>query len=85
MRIPRLRVGSGCDPCRGRETAVRLGCDRCVGERGAFLGVSGFGASGEEDERFGGTSPLADAVLGAVRDKLEAALADGSTADQDQR
>ena len=34
------------------EAAVRQGWDRYVGERGGFVGMSGFGASGPEDELF---------------------------------
>ena len=36
----------------GIEAAVRLGWDRWIGERGAFVGMTGFGASGPGDELF---------------------------------
>ena len=34
------------------EAAVRLGWDRWIGERGGFIGMSSFGASGPGDELF---------------------------------
>ena len=36
----------GAAPRVAVEAAVRLGWDRWIGERGAFIGMSGFGASG---------------------------------------
>jgi transketolase len=51
----------------GIEAAIRLGWDRWIGERGGFVGMSGFGASGPGDElfrRFGITpQAVADAAL----------------------
>ncbi|MBU6494693.1 MAG: transketolase, partial [Burkholderiales bacterium] len=43
----------------GIEAAVRLGWDRYLGERGAFVGMTGFGASGPAEalyEHFGITA-----------------------------
>ena len=34
------------------EAAVRLGWDRYIGEDGGFVGMSGYGASGPEDQLF---------------------------------
>jgi transketolase len=36
----------------GIEAAARLGWDRWIGDRGAFIGMSTFGASGPGDELF---------------------------------
>jgi transketolase len=49
----------GRAPRIGVEAAVRLGWDRWLGERGAFVGMNGFGASGPADklyQRFGITA-----------------------------
>jgi transketolase len=34
------------------EAAVRLGWDRYIGEDGGFVGMTGYGASGPEDQLF---------------------------------
>ncbi len=50
------RAGSVRVAC---EAAMRFGWDRCLGERGGFVGMSGFGASGPADrlyEHFGITA-----------------------------
>jgi transketolase len=36
----------------GVEAAVRFGWDRYLGERGAFVGMTGFGASGPADQLY---------------------------------
>jgi transketolase len=51
----------------GVEAAVRFGWERWLGERGAFVGMAGFGASGPAEalyERFGIT---ADAIVAQAR------------------
>jgi transketolase len=42
----------GAAPRVGVEAAVRLGWDRWIGERGAFIGMTGFGASGPGPELY---------------------------------
>ncbi|MGD9657989.1 MAG: transketolase [Methylocystis sp.] len=50
------------------EAAVRLGWDRWLGERGAFIGMSGFGASGPGPELYNHFGITAKAVAEAARD-----------------
>ena len=54
----------------GVEAAVRLGWDRYVGEDGGFVGMDGFGASGEPGELFAHFGITAEAVADAVRERL---------------
>ncbi len=54
----------------GVEAAVRLGWDRYVGESGDFIGMSGFGASGDKDDLFRHYRITAEAVADAVRRRL---------------
>ncbi len=43
----------GADAVRiGIEAAVRFGWDRYLGERGGFVGMTGFGASGPAEALF---------------------------------
>ncbi|MGV7216266.1 transketolase [Bradyrhizobium sp. UFLA05-112] len=60
------------------EAAVRLGWDHWIGDRGGFVGMSSFGASGPADAlfvHFGITAEkVAGMALGLLRDKLTAAL-----------
>ncbi|MFZ3181111.1 MAG: transketolase [Methylocystis silviterrae] len=49
------------------EAAVRLGWDRWIGERGAFIGMSGFGASGPAGELYKHFGVTAEAVADAAR------------------
>ena len=60
----------GSAPRVGVEAAVRLGWDRWIGERGAFIGMSGFGASGPGPELYKhfGITPeaVADAAAALV-------------------
>ena len=52
-QTPDYRAGVlGTAPRVGIEAAVRLGWDRWIGERGAFIGMSGFGASGPGPELY---------------------------------
>ena len=52
------------------EAAVRLGWDRYIGEDGGFVGMSGFGASGPEDELFAHFGITSEAVAAEVRKRL---------------
>ena len=54
----------------GVEAAVRLGWDRYVGEDGGFVGMSGFGASGPEQELFEHFGITPEAVAAEVRKRL---------------
>ena len=49
------------------EAAVRLGWDRWIGPEGSFIGMSGFGASGSEDDLWRHFGITAEAVAAAVR------------------
>ncbi|MCQ4191609.1 transketolase [Methylocystis suflitae] len=49
------------------EAAARLGWDRWIGERGAFIGMSGFGASGPASELYKHFGVTAEAVADAAR------------------
>src|SRR5512139_3609354 len=62
-------LGQGCVRV-GVEAAMRFGWDRYLGERGAFVGMTGFGASGPADalyEHFGITPA---AIVAAARQGL---------------
>jgi transketolase len=52
------------------EAAVRQGWDRWIGEDGAFIGMTGFGASGPEHELFEHFGITAEKVAAAVRARL---------------
>lgn len=54
------------------EAAVRLGWDRWIGERGAFIGMSGFGASGPAGELYKHFGVTAEAVAEAARTLVKA-------------
>ena len=54
------------------EAAVRLGWDRWIGERGAFVGMSGFGASGPAGELYKHFGITAEAVAEAARTLVKA-------------
>ncbi|KAF0208608.1 MAG: transketolase [Methylocystaceae bacterium] len=54
------------------EAAVRLGWDRWIGERGAFIGMSGFGASGPAGELYKHFGVTAEAVADAARTLVKA-------------
>jgi transketolase len=57
----------GDAPRIGVEAAVRLGWDRWIGPEGAFIGMSGFGASGAEEDLWRHFGITAEAVAAAVR------------------
>jgi transketolase len=52
------------------EAAVRLGWDRWIGPEGDFVGMSGFGASGSEDDLWRHFGITAEAVAAAVRQQV---------------
>ncbi|GJD50351.1 Transketolase [Methylobacterium crusticola] len=52
------------------EAAVRLGWDRYVGEAGGFVGMSGYGASGAEDDLFAHFGITPERVAEEVRRRL---------------
>lgn len=52
------------------EAAVRQGWDRYIGEEGSFVGMSGFGASGPEDELFVHFGITPEHVIAEVRARL---------------
>jgi transketolase len=52
------------------EAAVRFGWDRWLGSRGAFVGMSGFGASGGADELYRHFGITAEAVVKRARKLL---------------
>ena len=52
------------------EAAVRLGWDRYIGADGGFIGMSGFGASGPEDELFAHFGITPERVVAEVRVRL---------------
>ena len=54
----------------GVEAAVRLGWDRYVGEYGGFVGMSGFGATGPEQELYEHFGIAPEAVAAEVRKRL---------------
>jgi transketolase len=56
----------GQAPRVGVEAASRLGWDRWLGERGAFVGMSGFGASGPADKLYQRFNITAEAVANAA-------------------
>ncbi|MCW5634689.1 MAG: transketolase [Rubrivivax sp.] len=52
------------------EAAVRFGWERWLGERGAFVGMAGFGASGPADELYRHFGITVEAVVAAARQGL---------------
>jgi transketolase len=56
----------GSAPRVGVEAAARLGWDRWIGENGAFIGMTGFGASAPADELYKHFSITAEAVAKAA-------------------
>ena len=64
----------GSAPRVAVEAATRLGWDRWIGERGAFVGMNGFGASAPATDlyRHFGITPdgVADAALKLVAARL---------------
>ena len=56
----------GTAPRVGIEAAVRQGWDRWIGERGAFIGMNGFGASGPAAALYAHFGITAEAVVAAA-------------------
>jgi len=54
----------------GVEAAIRLGWDRWLGDRGAFVGMSGFGESAPYQELYKHFGITAEAVVDAVKARL---------------
>jgi transketolase len=61
----------GAGPRVAVEAAVRQGWDRIIGSHGGFVGMSGFGASGAEDELYRHFGLTPGRVAEAVRALLE--------------
>ena len=57
----------GDAPCVGIEAGVRHGWDRWLGRKAAFVGMSGFGASGPAEDLYRHFGITADAVAAAAR------------------
>ena len=51
----------------GVEAALRFGWDRWLGERGGFVGMRGFGASGAADELYRHFGITAEAIVAKAR------------------
>lgn len=60
----------GTAPRVAVEAAVRLGWDRYIGPDGAFIGMSGFGASGSGEELYSHFGITASAIVADVRSRL---------------
>ncbi|MET1412672.1 transketolase [Roseibium sp. HPY-6] len=54
------------------EAGIRMGWDRFIGNDGLFVGMTGFGASGPYKELYEHFGITKDAVVAAVKEKLEA-------------
>jgi transketolase len=52
------------------EAGVKLGWERYIGEKGAFVGMSSFGASAPVDAVFKGFNITAEAVVAAAKKVL---------------
>jgi transketolase len=66
----RSRVIGTSTPRVAVEAAVRLGWDRYIGADGGFVGMSGFGTSGPEDELFAHFDITPERIVSEVRDRL---------------
>jgi transketolase len=51
----------------GCEAALRFGWDRWLGERGGFVGMPGFGASGPAPQLYQHFGITAEAIVGEAR------------------
>ncbi len=70
-QTPEYRAGVlGTAPRVGVEAAVRLGWDRWLGDGGAFIGMSGFGASGPGPELYKHFGITPEAVAAAAEGLL---------------
>jgi len=54
----------------GVEAAIRLGWDRWLGDKGAFVGMAGFGESAPYQELYKHFGITAEAVVDAVKARL---------------
>ncbi len=61
----------GSAPCVAVEAAVRMGWDQWIGRKGAFVGMSGFGASAPAPELYKQFGITADAVVEAARAQVK--------------
>ncbi len=57
----------GSAPCVAVEAGVRLGWDQWIGRGGAFVGMSGFGASAPADDLYKHFGITSDAVVAAAK------------------
>ena len=64
------RAVLGSAPRVGIEAALRFGWDRWLGERGAFVGMNGFGASAPAGELYKHFGITAEAVVAAAKTLL---------------
>ncbi len=62
-------LGQGCVRV-GVEAALRFGWDRYLGERGAFVGMTGYGASGPADQLYEHFGITPAAIVAAARQCL---------------
>ena len=62
------------------EAALRLGWDRFIGSDGAFVGMTGFGASAPAEELFKYFGITADAVATAARERVKNGVPKGEDA-----
>lgn len=62
-------LGEGCVRV-AVEAAVRMGWDRYIGENGAFVGMTGFGASGDQADLYRHFGITAEAVAAAAQERL---------------
>ena len=63
-------LGQGCVRV-GVEAALRFGWDRYLGEQGAFVGMTGYGASGPADQLYEHFGITPAAIVAAARQGLE--------------
>ena len=61
----------GSAPRIGVEAAARFGWDRWIGERGVFIGMTGFGASGPADALYQSFGITAQAIADAALELIE--------------
>jgi transketolase len=64
------RAVLGTAPRVGVEAALRFGWDRWLGENGAFVGMTGFGASAPAGELYSHFNITAQAIVSAAKNLL---------------
>ena len=62
------------------EAAIRLGWDRFIGSDGAFIGMTGFGASAPAEELYTYFGITADAVAKIARERVKNGVPKGEDA-----